>query len=106
MKAALVCLLFAGSGLAYGESTHPCTSEASKQAVKLLAFHRGPDDRTMIESVETIRPIRNPQNKKQTFDVLEVWASIYKGKYRMRFIYARLEGCTLMGQEILEYANL
>jgi hypothetical protein len=51
--------------------------------------------------------MRNPANRKQLLDVLQVWGYIYKGQYRMRFIYARLPGeCLLMGQEILEYADL
>jgi hypothetical protein len=51
--------------------------------------------------------LRNPANRKQLFDVLQVWGHFYKGQYRMRFIYARLLGeCLLMGQEILEYADL
>ena len=59
------------------------------------------------KSVKELTPIRNPANKKQLFDVLEVWGYIYKGQYRMRLIYARLPGeCVLMGQEILEYASL
>jgi hypothetical protein len=36
-----------------------------------------------------------------------VWGSIYKGDYRMRLIYyVSGNDCTLMGQEILEYASL
>jgi hypothetical protein len=36
-----------------------------------------------------------------------VWGNIYKGQYRMRFIYARQQKeCVLMGQEIIEYAKL
>jgi hypothetical protein len=39
--------------------------------------------------------------------VLEVWGYIYKGRYRMRFIYFHFgKSCILMGQEILEYAKL
>jgi len=74
----------------------------------LLAFHFGPDQRFGIDkSVKKLAPIRNPANRKQLLDVLEVWGYIYKGQYRMRFIYARLPGeCVLMGQEIMEYADL
>ena len=40
------------------------------------------------------------------FDVLEVWGHIYKGDYRMRFIYAQIkDSCTLMGEEILEASD-
>jgi hypothetical protein len=51
--------------------------------------------------------IRNPANRAQRFDVLEVWGDVYKAQYRMRFIDARLPGeCVLMGQEILESSSL
>ncbi len=51
--------------------------------------------------------MRNPRNKSQTFDILEVWGFIYKGEYRMHFIYAQIPGaCLLMGQEIIEFASL
>ena len=66
-------------------------SAATEQAKKLLAFHFGPDNRMEIgKSVTKLAPIRNPANKKQLLDVLEVWGYIYKGQYRMRFLYARL----------------
>ena len=86
---------------------HPCAAHALKQAKKLLEFHFGPDDRMEIERRATpIRPLRNPAGQGK-FDVLRVWAWIYKGRYRMHFIYAQARGrCALMGQEILEYANM
>jgi hypothetical protein len=79
-----------------------------EQAQKLLTFHFGPDGRIEIDkSVKVLAPIRNPANRAQRFDVLEVWGHIYKGDYRMRLIYARLPNeCVLMGQEVLEYASL
>jgi hypothetical protein len=85
-----------------------CSGDATEQAKKLLAFHFGADNRIEVaDSVKKLPPLRNPANKKQSFDVLEVWGYIYKGQYRMHFIYAKLPGeCVLMGQEILEYANL
>ena len=40
------------------------------------------------------------------FDVLEIEGYIYKGIYRMRFIYAQSPGsCTPMGQEIIELSD-
>ena len=74
----------------------------------MLAFHFGPDNRIEIDkSVKTLAPIRNPADRTQRLDVLEVWGYIYKGQYRMRFIYAQLpKESVLMGQEILEYASL
>jgi hypothetical protein len=52
--------------------------------------------------------MRNPADPKQKFNVLEIWGYIYKGRYRMRFIYynSPATGCLLMGEEILEYARL
>jgi hypothetical protein len=93
---------------ALAQPSHHCASAASEQAQKLLVFHFGPDDRIEIDkSVKALAPIRNPANRGQRLDVLEVWGHIYKGQYRMRFIYARLPGeCVLMGQEVLEYAGL
>jgi hypothetical protein len=108
VKSATCATLLFLSSLAYAEPAHHCSSAATEQAKKLLAFHFGPDNRIEIDkSVKELAPIHNPANKKQLFDVLEVWGYIYKGQYRMRFIYARLPGeCILMGQEILEYASL
>jgi hypothetical protein len=85
-----------------------CSSDAIAQAGKLLAFHFGEDLRVEIDSSATELPsIRNPANSKQKFKVLEVWGYIYKARYRMRFIYYESAGsCILMGQEILEYANV
>lgn len=108
VNGAICAILLLLSGLAYAKPEHQCASAATEQAQKLLAFHFGPDSRMEIDkSVKELTPIRNPANKKQLFDVLEVWGYIYKGQYRMRLIYARLPGeCVLMGQEILEYASL
>lgn len=85
-----------------------CSTDAISQAKRLLAFHFGGDDRIEIDqSVKELPAIRNPANKNQKFKVIEVWGYIYKGQYRMRFIYSASHGsCVLMGQEILEYANL
>ncbi len=86
---------------------HKCAPHALKQAKKLLQFHFGPSDRIEIEQpVTPVRPIKNPAGEGK-YDVLEVWAWIYKGRYRMHFIYGHAGGeCVLMGQEILEYTIL
>jgi len=108
MKSATCAVLLFLTSLAHAEPAHHCSNAAVEQAKKLLAFHFGPDNRIEIDrSVKVLTPIHNPANKEQLLDVLEVWGYIYKGLYRMRFIYARLPGeCVLMGQEILEYASL
>ena len=86
---------------------HKCGAHALKQAKKLLEFHFGPDNRMEIEKkTKSLRAIKNPAGNGK-YDVLQVGAWIYKGRYRMRFIYGYAGGeCVLMGQEILEYANL
>lgn len=105
---ALASIAAAQSSSAAAQKTHRCASAALEQAPKLLAFHFGPDSRIEIDkSVTVLAPIRNPANAAQRFDVLEVWGHIYKGDYRMRFLYARVPGeCVLMGQEVLEVADL
>ena len=87
-----------------------CAAEALIQAKKLLSFHAEGDERAEIladEKVKELPPMRNPANKKQKFQVLEVNGYVYKGGYRMRLIYY-LSGsdCVLMGQEVLGLANL
>ena len=104
-------LLVALSGmgdLVYANTSHRCAADAIERAPKLLELHFGVDDRMSIdEEVKVVAPIKNPANKEQQFDVLELWGHIYKGRYRMHFIYAQIEGdCVLMGQEILEFADL
>ena len=85
-----------------------CSAQAVSQARKLLAFHFDDSGPISIEKqVRELPPIPNPANAKQKFTVLEVWGHVYKGQYRMRFIYARMrQDCILMGQEIVEYAKL
>jgi hypothetical protein len=110
-----IALAFSICGLGLAQSSvkppepqHHCDDAATDQSRKLLAFHVGGDDRIEIQKpVRTLKPIRNPANRDQLFDVLEVWGRIYKGQYRMRLIYAQIPGdCVLIGQEILEYASL
>ena len=86
---------------------HHCSGAAIEQAPKLLAFHFGPDSRIEIDkTAKALAPIRNPANRAQRLDVLEVWGHIYKGQYRMRFIYMQSpKECVLVGQEVLEYAG-
>ena len=108
VKSAVCATLLLLSSLAHAEPVHHCASTAMEQAKKLLVFHAGADKGIKInQSVKKRASIPNPANRKQSFDVLEVWGYIYKGQYRMRFLYAQLAGeCLLMGQEILEYASL
>jgi len=108
MGVALCAMTSAEPSRASAQQVHSCASAATEQAQKLLAFHFGPDGRIEIDkAVKVLAPIRNPANRAQRLDVLEVWGHIYKGQYRMRFIYAQSpKECVLMGQEVLEYASL
>ena len=101
-----LCSMTAAAAPALQPSPHHCSGAAIEQAPKLLAFHFGPDSRIEIDkTAKTVAPIRNPANRAQRLDVLEVWGHIYKGQYRMRFIYTRSsKDCVLVGQEVLEYA--
>lgn len=103
----MLVLFLATSTLASGEPVHHCSTDAVLQAKKLLDFHFGLDDRTAIdERVTVLKPIKNPAGKGK-FDVLEAYGHIYKGTYRMRFIYGQIPNqCLLVGQEILEITNL
>ncbi len=105
---AVLALLLLASGAADAAEPHRCAGAATEQASKLLTFHFGPDDRMEIRpGVESLAPIKNPVNPEQSFDVLEVRGEIYRGRYRMRFLYAQMpKSCVLMGQEILELADL
>ena len=108
MKTITACAFLLCAASVQAAPVHRCAADAGKQAQRLLTFHVGPDDRIEIgQAVKTLAPMRNPANKKQSFDVLEVWGNVYKGQYRMHFIYAQMKGdCVLMGQEILEHASL
>ncbi|MBL6987396.1 MAG: hypothetical protein ISR72_10235 [Methylobacter sp.] len=107
MKYALLSILLVTSPFAVAKPVHHCSTDAVIQAKRLLDFHFGIDDRTEIDPhVTVLKPIKNPAGKGK-FDVLEVYGHIYKGTYRMHFIYGRIAGqCLLIGQEILEITNL
>ena len=79
VKSAVCATLLLLSSLAHAEPVHHCTSTAMEQAKKLLVFHAGADHGIKInQSVQKRAPIPNPANRKQSFDVLEVWGYIYK----------------------------
>ncbi len=105
--------LFLLTSLSFSATTFAapqCAAEALIQAKKLLSFHSDGDERVEIladEKVKELPSMRNPVNKKQKFQVLEVNGYIYKGAYRMRLIYYRSGSeCVLMGQEVLGLASL
>jgi len=102
----VLCSMTSRAAPAPQAAPHHCSSAAIEQAPKLLAFHFGPDSRIEIDkTARALAPTRNPANRAQRLDVLEVWGHVYKGQYRMRFIYMQSPNdCVLVGQEILEYA--
>lgn len=112
MVPALLAVLMVGIGPVHAGTVAAkprCASDALAQAPKLLAFHLGQqDDRAQIvPAAKALPAIVNPANRKQKFDVVEVWANVYKGRYRMRFEFFPMSDgkCLLMGQEILEYGS-
>ncbi len=109
IRQAFLLMLLAGPCWSHAAETPSCASDAISRAKPLLTLHFGEGDRISIEDqAKELPSIRNPANPKQRLKVYEVWGFIYKGEYRMRFIYyaSAASGCTLMGQEILEYARL
>jgi hypothetical protein len=102
---------------------HHCTAAASALGKELLRLHFDSDEvvtnksdsrnKTPFEELpnwgvddtaKQLAPIKALKGKGK-FDVLELNGYIYKATYRMRFIFAQGEDCTLMGQEILEVAD-
>lgn len=107
MTQLIAAILLLVSTQIYANPVHHCANDALKRAQSLLHFHFDDERIDIAKSVKSLASIHNPANPKQLFDVLEVWGYIYKGQYRMRFIYAQFpQQCVLMGQEILEYAVL
>lgn len=103
----IACTLVVLAGLSYAKSPE-CSAPAIAQARKLLSFHSDGDDRIAIDDkVKELPSLKNPADAQQRFQVLEVWGYIYKARYRMRLIYVPMgDSCTLMGQEVLEFAKL
>ena len=92
----------------HGQQTHRCSTDAIKQAKALLTFHTGANANLSVDNIfKVLAPLRNPVNRYQYFDVIEVHGSVYRTNYQMRLIYAQLSGtCVLMGQEIVERSSL
>jgi hypothetical protein len=103
----VLVLLVAGTPAPAAADIHPCVADATEQALKLLRFHTGGDERAEVfkeraRSVGTVKALRG----KGRFDVIEVPGGVYKADYRVRLIYARIgDQCLLMGQEVLEESD-
>jgi hypothetical protein len=105
----LALLVLVGTCYCCKAADSACAAGAIDRAKQLLTFHAGSDARMTIDkTVKQLPAMPNPEDRKQTLEVLEIWGYIYKGKYRMRFIYynSQATGCSLMGEEILEFARL
>ncbi len=106
--ATLLVLPLVGIASASHADTVPCAEQALAQAPELLRFHYGEAVPVHVDEAVKARPrIRNPGNHTQKLDVVEVTGNIYRASYRMRFLFFVNQGqCALVGQEILEHANL
>ncbi|MGB8871111.1 MAG: hypothetical protein WCC96_17960 [Rhodomicrobium sp.] len=89
-------------------ASHPCAADAVQKAKKLMRLHdqglHADNEISDGTAALEVAPIRASKGRGE-FDVLEVNSSIYKATYRMHFIYMRLDGCPLLGQEIIEMAG-
>jgi hypothetical protein len=107
LPAPVLALLMAAAPASAGTPVHPCAAQATEQALKLLKFHIGGDERAQVfwertRFIGTVKALRG----RGRFDVIEVPGSVYKADYRLRLIYARIGGqCVLMGQEVLEESD-
>lgn len=108
MKVRLICALLLLVSFNATAATSQCAAAALAQADKLLAFHSDSDDRAVVDTnVKQLLPLTNPTNTSQKLAVFEVMGHVYKGEYRIRLIYYPVgRECVLIGQEILELANL
>lgn len=99
--------LVGASTMAHAE-TIACADQARSKAAELLRFHYGEPVPVHVDEEVRARPrMRNPGNREQKLDVVEVTGKIYRASYRMRFIFFVNDGqCALLGQEILEHADL
>ena len=77
--ALLFALLLSGA-LAPAAPVHRCAAAAIKQARALLIFHTGAEtDVTVDDTAKALAPIRNPADRRQLFDVLELLHGLRRG---------------------------
>ena len=108
----ILAAFFLSSATTIAQQNHPCSADVLVRAPGLLKHHL-PDlgsasshGFSIKKQISQLAPIKNPAESKQSFDVLEAWAYVYKAKYRLRFYYAKFPGeCVLVGQEVLEYTR-
>ena len=109
--AVAILILISATSTADAQGRHRCANDAIAKATPLLMLHYGfgPGEKAenlSIENTVTVLPPIRALKGNGRLDVLEVRGHIYKGEYRMRFIYMQGgDSCALMGQEILENSN-
>lgn len=94
-------------------NAHVCADQVPAQAAKLFNLHYGPTTEIVAYTpVVQKQSLRSPDNRRN-YDVLETTAMVGKmGQFRIRMIYAVLEGhdskpyCLLMGQEVFDLSSL
>ena len=106
----LIPLLFCE--IAHAASNRSVFFRCNCSSEELIVFYRHPDETgfsgqwSVDESAAKVRTVAAITGKRR-YDVLQVWGNVYKGRYRMRLIYAIVRGeCVLMGEERLEDAIL
>ncbi len=111
-KLALAGTIICAANMAHAQKAqHPCAKDAAAKGNLLLKFHflEGEEDKnfkaTVGDDVKVLPPVKAVIGNGR-FDVLEVWAAIYRTEYRMRFLYTQTKGsCILIGQEIIQASN-
>jgi hypothetical protein len=90
-------------------SVHKCEGIVKNKGIELLKNFIEIDDVSQIsldDKIKALPRIKSPNNKMK-YDVLETTGYGYKGEYRLRFIFAKVNnGCILMGEEILDLSEL
>jgi hypothetical protein len=88
------------------QAEHPCADDAKLKAEALLRLHMDGTwkiDASNIDPKVTELPPVKALAGTGKLDVLDLTGYVYKGTYRLRMLYAQREGCSLIGQEVMEY---
>ena len=114
MKRAIIFQLFflmafPGAALAITQ-TPRCAAAVLDAASKLLAGHSkagtdaNPHEFYVEPNLIALPSVRNPAKKSERLDVVEVWGSVYRATFRMRFLLIpKIPDCVIFGQEIIDW---
>ncbi len=103
---------------AFAAAPHPCADDAKARAASLLKWYWNTDTDKLadqpgapvdggdmawdIRDEVTQLPAVKPSGSGEAYDVLEVYAYVYKATFRIHLLYAQVPGeCVLNGAEIL-----